>query len=222
MPQEQILDEQILEALNAHWQASAAGDADAEHDIYDDDAICDYPQSGERIFGRKQSAGLAKPSSRQAVRLSSQANSRKRRSLDHRIHDHLPGKTSLHSEHYGVPQRQGRARDPIFRRPLRRAGLAQPMGSADCILVTDQSNNARTGLYKLAGRVGPPVRPAHYLRIAGYLARTLLPLTQAKAHTLSPIEGGKECGRGVIGLFAATVVTAGGIPTTGDDRRSLC
>jgi hypothetical protein len=36
-------EEQIREALNAHWQASAAGDANAEHDIYDDDAICDYP-----------------------------------------------------------------------------------------------------------------------------------------------------------------------------------
>ncbi len=41
-------DEQIREALNAHWHASAVGDANAEHDIYDDDAICDYPQSGER------------------------------------------------------------------------------------------------------------------------------------------------------------------------------
>ena len=35
-------EEQIREALNTHWQASAAGDANAEHDIYDDDAICDY------------------------------------------------------------------------------------------------------------------------------------------------------------------------------------
>ncbi|WP_433971332.1 nuclear transport factor 2 family protein [Tunturiibacter lichenicola] len=42
----------IREALNTHWQASAAGNADAEHDIYDDAAICDYPQSGERILGR--------------------------------------------------------------------------------------------------------------------------------------------------------------------------
>jgi hypothetical protein len=44
-------EEQIREALNAHWHASAAGDANAEHDIYDDDVICDYPQSGERISG---------------------------------------------------------------------------------------------------------------------------------------------------------------------------
>ena len=43
---------QIHEALIEHWRASAAGDANAEHDIYADDAICDYPQSGERILGR--------------------------------------------------------------------------------------------------------------------------------------------------------------------------
>jgi hypothetical protein len=45
-------EEQIRDALNAHWQASAAGNLDAEHDIYDDDVLCDYPQSGERILGR--------------------------------------------------------------------------------------------------------------------------------------------------------------------------
>lgn len=43
---------QIREALNRHWQASAAGDATAEHEIYVEDSICDYPQSGERILGR--------------------------------------------------------------------------------------------------------------------------------------------------------------------------
>jgi hypothetical protein len=49
-----IEDEQIREALDAHWRASAAGDANAEHDIYADDAICEYPQSGfnvKRILG---------------------------------------------------------------------------------------------------------------------------------------------------------------------------
>jgi hypothetical protein len=51
-------DEQILAVLNAHWQASAAGDINAEHDIYDDDVICDYPQSGERIFGRNNLQAL--------------------------------------------------------------------------------------------------------------------------------------------------------------------
>ena len=49
---------QTLAALNAHWFASAAGDLDAEHDIYQDDAICDYPQSGERILGRSKLQAL--------------------------------------------------------------------------------------------------------------------------------------------------------------------
>jgi hypothetical protein len=44
-------EEQIREARNTHWHALAAGDANAEHDIYDDDAIFDYPQSGARILG---------------------------------------------------------------------------------------------------------------------------------------------------------------------------
>jgi hypothetical protein len=51
-------EEQIREALNRHWHASAVGDANAEHEIYDDDAICDYPQSGERILGRSNLQAL--------------------------------------------------------------------------------------------------------------------------------------------------------------------
>jgi hypothetical protein len=39
--------------IDRHWAASAAGDLEKEHDIYLDDAICDYPQSGERIRGRR-------------------------------------------------------------------------------------------------------------------------------------------------------------------------
>jgi len=51
-------EEQIRAALDAHWRASAAGDATAEHDIYHDHAICDYPQSGERILGRSNLQAL--------------------------------------------------------------------------------------------------------------------------------------------------------------------
>src|SRR3569833_1398377 len=51
-------EEQILGVLNEHWRASAAGDIEAEHAIYDDNAICDYPQSGERIFGRSNLKAL--------------------------------------------------------------------------------------------------------------------------------------------------------------------
>jgi ketosteroid isomerase-like protein len=69
--------EQIHEALNKHWQASAAGDANAEHNIYADDAICDYPQSGGTNSRAKQFAGFAESSSRQAGGFQRQANSRK-------------------------------------------------------------------------------------------------------------------------------------------------
>jgi hypothetical protein len=57
-PEQSMQEEQIREALNTHWNASAAGDANAEHDIYADDAICDYPQSGERILGRSNLQAL--------------------------------------------------------------------------------------------------------------------------------------------------------------------
>jgi hypothetical protein len=39
-------------ALERHWHASDVGDFAAEHDIYRQDAVLDYPQSGERIRGR--------------------------------------------------------------------------------------------------------------------------------------------------------------------------
>jgi ketosteroid isomerase-like protein len=53
-----IREEEIRSAWTAHWEASAAGDAEAEHDIYADDAVCEYPQSGERIVGRRNLQAL--------------------------------------------------------------------------------------------------------------------------------------------------------------------
>ena len=38
--------------LEQHWAASESGDIDTEHAIYADDAVLDYPQSGERFRGR--------------------------------------------------------------------------------------------------------------------------------------------------------------------------
>ena len=49
---------QIREALEAHWRASAEGDVEAEHEIYAEDSVCDYPQSGERILGRRNLQAL--------------------------------------------------------------------------------------------------------------------------------------------------------------------
>jgi hypothetical protein len=43
---------EIRDALDRHWAASDANDFAAEHDIYREDAVLEYPQSGERIRGR--------------------------------------------------------------------------------------------------------------------------------------------------------------------------
>jgi hypothetical protein len=45
-------DRTVRAALERHWNASDAGDFQAEHEIYREDAVLDYPQSGERICGR--------------------------------------------------------------------------------------------------------------------------------------------------------------------------
>ena len=39
-------------AIEQHWSASEAGDVELEHRLYAEDAILDYPQSGERFVGR--------------------------------------------------------------------------------------------------------------------------------------------------------------------------
>ena len=45
-------DDEIRAALARHWAASDANDFVTEHEIYREDAVLDYPQSGERIRGR--------------------------------------------------------------------------------------------------------------------------------------------------------------------------
>src|SRR5437764_1276451 len=40
-------------ALERHWNASDASDFEIEHEIYREDALLVYPQSGERIRGRR-------------------------------------------------------------------------------------------------------------------------------------------------------------------------
>src|SRR5262249_16969772 len=56
-------DREIRSRLNRHWIASDASDFEAEHQIYRDDAVLEYPQSGERIRGRQdiQASRAAQP-----------------------------------------------------------------------------------------------------------------------------------------------------------------
>lgn len=54
---------QIHAALERHWAASDANDFETEHDIYLDEAVLEYPQSGELIRCRRniQASRAAQP-----------------------------------------------------------------------------------------------------------------------------------------------------------------
>lgn len=56
-------DREIRAALDRHWAASDANDFEREHQIYRDDAVLEYPQSGERLCGRAkiQASRTAQP-----------------------------------------------------------------------------------------------------------------------------------------------------------------
>lgn len=46
----------IRDLIEQHWAASEHGDVVGEHAIYAEDAVLDYPQSGERFHGRAKIA----------------------------------------------------------------------------------------------------------------------------------------------------------------------
>jgi ketosteroid isomerase-like protein len=107
-------DRDIRAALDRHWAASDANDFEAEHQIYQEDAVLEYPQSGERIRGRHniQASRFAQPN--------------KKRFTVRRIlgaadlwitetRPHLRRAAVLHGEHHGVQGREGGRRNPILR-----------------------------------------------------------------------------------------------------------
>ena len=59
-------DREIRTALDRHWTASDTSDFEVEHEIYREDAVLEYPQSGERIRGRAniQASRVAQPSTK--------------------------------------------------------------------------------------------------------------------------------------------------------------
>jgi hypothetical protein len=59
-------DGEIRAALDRHWAASDASDYETEHCIYHEDAVLDYPQSGERTRGRRniQNQRASQPSNK--------------------------------------------------------------------------------------------------------------------------------------------------------------
>jgi hypothetical protein len=66
-----MTDNEVRKALDRHWAASDANDFAVEHEIYREDAVLEYPQSGERIRGRRniQASREAQPNAKRfAVR----------------------------------------------------------------------------------------------------------------------------------------------------------
>ena len=59
-------DRKVRAALDQHWAASDANDCETEHRIYQEDAVLDYPQSGERTRGRRniQNQRASQPSNK--------------------------------------------------------------------------------------------------------------------------------------------------------------
>ena len=110
-------DRAVRVAIERHWDASDASDFDVEHENYREDAVLDYPQSGERIRGRHdiQESRFVQPN--------------KKRFTVRRIigsgdlwvtefvlaYDGMP---SLRGEHHGIPRRTGGPRNAIFHRSV--------------------------------------------------------------------------------------------------------
>src|SRR5262245_4544199 len=66
-----VRDQEIRAALDQHWAASDTNDFETEHRIYREDAVLEYPQSGERTRGRSniQNQRASQPSKKRfAVR----------------------------------------------------------------------------------------------------------------------------------------------------------
>jgi hypothetical protein len=61
--EDRMEDDDIRAALDRHWAASDANDFETERQIYREDAVLEYPQSGERIRGRRniQASRAAQP-----------------------------------------------------------------------------------------------------------------------------------------------------------------
>jgi hypothetical protein len=61
-----VRDQEIRVALDQHWAASDFNDFETEHLIYLEDAVLEYPQSGERTRGRSniQNQRASQPSNK--------------------------------------------------------------------------------------------------------------------------------------------------------------
>jgi hypothetical protein len=79
-----VRDQEIRAALDQHWAASDANDFETEHLIYHEDAVLEYPQSGERPRSKQHTEAARYSAEQKAVFCPT--NDWRRRSLGYRIH----------------------------------------------------------------------------------------------------------------------------------------
>jgi SnoaL-like domain len=137
----------IRTAIDKHWSASAAGDQAAEHEIYHEDAVCEYPQSGEIIHGRRNLQALrshhpGKPSGFEIRQIVGEGNLwvteymityEDKRTCTVSIMKFRDGKVSHETQYFADP----------FEAPAWRAQWVEPFTLSDKSMKPVQQNSAR-------------------------------------------------------------------------------
>jgi hypothetical protein len=135
-----VRDQEIRAALDQHWAASDANDFETEHRIYREDAVLEYPQSGERTRGRCniQNQRASQPSKKRfAVRRIIGGG-------DLWITEFILTYAVLHREHHGVQGRQGCARNTVLCGSIRGSRMALSMGRTDGRIISRRENSLTT------------------------------------------------------------------------------
>jgi hypothetical protein len=122
-----LRNQEISAALDRYWKATVDLDLDKAHEIYHDDVIVEFPQSGERIFGERN---LYELRAHYPAKLSFKI-------LRTRGKENLwiteliityDGASSQCSIHYGVQGWEDCTRNSLLRRSFRTARVAISMG----------------------------------------------------------------------------------------------
>jgi len=122
-------EKEIRAALDRHWAASDTNDFDVEHEIYREDAVLEYPQSGERIRGRHgiQASRAAQPNAKRfTVRRITGAGALwvtefilsydGRPSYSVSIMEFLDGRVARETQYFGEPFEPGASRANLVER----------------------------------------------------------------------------------------------------------
>src|SRR5215813_1293274 len=101
-------------ALERHLEASDASDFEVEHEIYRDDAVLDYPQSGERIRGRRniQESRTVQPNKKRFTVRRMIGGGNLWVTEFELTYDGIPS----YGQHHGIPRGTGGPRNPVLRR----------------------------------------------------------------------------------------------------------